>query len=80
MKTPKKFQRNIYTHLYVYVYVYVYIYIYILRRERERERVYIIGIYKREGQTFLKKKLRLKREREIGENYFNTGLRRMRTN
>ena len=80
MKTPKKFQRNIYTHLYVYVYVYVCIYIYIKTRERERERVYIIGIYKREGQTFLKKKLRLKREREIGENYFNTGLRRMRTN
>ena len=48
-------------------------------RERERERVRIIGIYKREGQTFSEKKLRLKRELE-GENYFNTGLRRMRTN
>ena len=64
----------------MYMYMCVYIYIYIKTRERERERVYIIGIYKREGQTFLKKKLRLKREREIGENYFNTGLRRMRTN
>ena len=66
--------------MYMYMYMCIYIYIYIKTRERERERVYIIGIYKREGQTFLKKKLRLKREREIGENYFNTGLRRMRTN
>ena len=64
--------------MYMYMYMCIYIYIYI--KTRERERVYIIGIYKREGQTFLKKKLRLKREREIGENYFNTGLRRMRTN
>ena len=64
MKAPKKFQRNIYTHIYVYVYVYVYIYIYIYikTRERERESLYNRDIQER-GSNLLEKEVKIE-ERE----------------
>ena len=67
MKTPKKFQRNIYTHLYVYVYVCIYIYILRRERERETESLYNRDIQER-GSNLLEKEVKIEeRERDRGK-------------